>query len=216
MKSLLTIYCNTQQMSRQSDDDSHSLPDAIAIAGLNLALSYENAAIDRLEKRLSESIVPEVKEKIKRHLDQTKEQQERLKERIKTLGRGMEPTSEKGHLPIPEPPQKLKIMIESNSSDIEREVWESLNDLIIEKAESIMYKGGIQALELLKIDKKTIKTLEKNLKEEEAFGDWLEKNNPRIAKRLMTKQMDDKKQRKKKKITQEDKDEEELISATSV
>jgi ferritin-like metal-binding protein YciE len=216
MKSLLTTYCNIQQMSRQSDDDSHSLPDAIAIAGLNLALSYENAAVDRLEKRLSESIVPEVKEKIKHHLYQTKEQQERLKERIKTLGRGMEPISEKGQLPIPEPPQKLKIMIESNSSDIEREVWESLNDLIIERAEAIMYKGGIQALELLKIDKKTIKTLEKNLKEEEAFGDWLEKNNPRIAKRLMTKQMDDKKQRKKKKIIQEDKDEEELISATSV
>ena len=29
-----------------------------------------------------------------------------------------------------------------------------------------MYKGGIQALELLKADKKTIKALEKTLKEE--------------------------------------------------
>jgi hypothetical protein len=35
-----------------------------ALAGLNLALSYENAAVDRLEKRLSESIDPEVKEKL--------------------------------------------------------------------------------------------------------------------------------------------------------
>jgi ferritin-like metal-binding protein YciE len=51
--------------------------------------------------------------------------------------------------------------------------------LIIERAETIMYRGGIQALELLKADKKTIKALEKNLKEEEAFGDWLEKNNPK-------------------------------------
>ena len=33
-----------------------------------------------------------------------------------------------------------------------------------------MYKGGIQALELLKIDKKTIKALEKNLKEEQLSG----------------------------------------------
>jgi ferritin-like metal-binding protein YciE len=204
-------------MSRQLDDNSYSPANAIAVAGLNLALSYENAAVDRLEKRLSESIVPEVKEKIKRHLDQTKQQQERLRERIKALGMGMEPISEKGKLPIPEPPQNLKIMIESNSSDKEREVWESLNDLIIERAETIMYRGGIQALELLKADKKTIKALEKNLKEEEAFGDWLEKNNPKIAKRLMTKQMEEKKQGKKKtiKIIQEEK-EEEAVSTEAI
>jgi ferritin-like metal-binding protein YciE len=211
-------------MSRhQSNDNSHlsssssAAANVIAITGLNLALSYENAAVDRLEKRLSESIVPEVKEKIKRHLEQTKEQQERLKQRIKALGSGMEPISEKGQLPIPQPPQKLKIMIESTSSDKEREVWESLNDLIIERAEAIMYKGGIQALELLKADKKTIKALEKNLKEEEAFGDWLEKNNPKLAKRLMTKQIEEKKkQGKKKKTMQEEEEEEETVSATAV
>jgi ferritin-like metal-binding protein YciE len=208
-------------MSRELDDNknSYSSANAIAIAGLNLALSYENAAVDRLEKRLAESIIPEVKEKIKRHLEQTKQQQERLKERIKALGGGMmEPISEKGQLPIPEPPQKLKVMIESSSSEKEREVWESLNDLIIERAEAIMYKGGIQALELLKADKKTIKALEKNLKEEEAFGDWLEKNNPKIAKRLMTKQTQKTKQgkkRRKKKTIQEGGEEEEAVSAAT-
>ena len=169
----------------------------IAIAGLNLALSYENAAVDRLEKRLSECIIPEVKEKIKHHLLQTKEQQAHLQERIRALGG--EITPEKGHLPVPEPPQSLKALIESHSTDREREVWESLNDLIVERAEAIMYRGGIQALELLKSDKKTIKTLEKILKEEQAFGDWLEKNNPKIAKRLMTKQLVDENKRKKKK-----------------
>jgi ferritin-like metal-binding protein YciE len=169
----------------------------IAIAGLNLALSYENAAVDRLEKRLSECIIPEVKEKIKHHLLQTKEQQAHLQERIRALGG--EITPEKGHLPVPEPPQSLKALIESHSTDREREVWESLNDLIVERAEAIMYRGGIQALELLKSDKKTIKTLEKILKEEQAFGDWLEKNNPKIAKRLMTKQLVDEKKPKKKK-----------------
>src|SRR5215218_250155 len=153
----------------------------IAVSGLNLALSYENAAIDRLENRLSECIVPEVKEKIKHHLGQTREQQKRLQERIRALGG--EITSEKGHLPIPGPPQSIK-------------------DLIIEKAEAVMYRGGIQALELLQADKKTIKTLEKILKEEQAFGDWLEKNNPKIAKRLMTKQLVDEKKRKKKKAVE--------------
>ena len=202
-------------MSNELDDDnnSYSSKNPIAIAGLSLALSYENAAVDRLDKRISESIVPEVKEKIKRHLEQTKGQQERLKERIKTLGGGMEPTSEKGQLPIPQPPHKLKLMIESSSSEKEKEVWESLNDLIIERAEAIMYKGGIQALELLKIDKKTIKALEKNLKEEQAFGDWLEKNNPRIARRLLTKQIHQKTRRKKTKTTQEKGEQE--VSATA-
>jgi ferritin-like metal-binding protein YciE len=204
-------------MSHQSKVNNNGLTaaNAIAIAGLNLALSYENAAVDRLEKRLSESIVPEVKQKIKGHLEETKHQQERLRERIKALGGGvgMEPISEKGQLPIPQPPQKLKIMIESSSSDKEREVWESLNDLIIERAESIMYKGGIQALELLKADKKTIKVLEKNLKEEEAFGDWLEKNNPKIAKRLTTKQIQERRQGKKKTMREEK--EVEAVSATT-
>jgi ferritin-like metal-binding protein YciE len=203
-------------MSRQVDDNSYSSANAIAVAGLNLALSYENAAVDRLEKRLSETIVPEVKQKIIHHLDQTKNQQERLRERIKVLGMGMEPTSDKGRLPIPEPPQKLKMMIESSSSDKEREVWESLNDLIVERAEAIMYRGGIEALQLLKADKKTIKALEKNLKEEEAFGDWLEKNNPKIAKRLLTKQIEEKKQGKKKMTKKIQEKEEEAVSAAAV
>jgi ferritin-like metal-binding protein YciE len=174
----------------------HDKNTMIALAGLNLALSYENAGVDRLEKRLSESIDPEVKQRLDRHLAQTKEQQTRLRETIKSLGG--EPIMERGRLPIPEPPQSLKSMIESGSTPNETEVWESLNDLIVEKAETIMYKGGIQALELLKADKKAIKNLEKNLKEEEAFANWLEKNNPRIAKRLMTKQMEEKKKKQKR------------------
>ena len=199
----------------ENDSGSSASANIIAIAGLNLALSYENATVDRLEKRLSESIVPEVKDRLRHHLEQTKEQQERIRERIKALGGrelGLEPTYEKGKLPIPEPPKQLKMMIESTSSEKEREIWESLNDLIIERAEAIMYKGGIQALELLKADKKTVKTLERNLKEEESFGNWLEKNNPRIVKRLMTMQIEEKKKYgKKKKVI---KDEKEAISAT--
>ena len=208
----------TRQSQQEDDyDNASSSANAISVAGLNLALSYENAAIDRLEKRLEESIVPEVKEKMKQHLEQTRQQQERLKERITSLGGGMAPISEKGRLPIPEPPESLKIMIESNSSDKEREVWESLNDLIIERAEAIMYKGGIQALELLKADKKTIRTLEKNLKEEQVFGDWLERNNPKLARKLMTSQMQEKKQRKKNnnELIQEQETEVETVSTAA-
>jgi tRNA A22 N-methylase len=80
-----------------------------------------------------------------------------------------------------------------------------------------MYKGGIQALELLKADKKTIKTLEKNLKEEQVFGDWLERNNPKLARKLMTSQMQEKKQRKKNnnELIQEQETEVETVSTAA-
>ena len=89
-------------MSAQPNEDdtgSGASANVIAIAGLNVD-SYENAVVDRLEKRLSESIVPEVKDRLIHHLEQTKEQQERIRERIKALGGselGMEPTYEKGN-----------------------------------------------------------------------------------------------------------------------
>jgi hypothetical protein len=56
--------------------------------------------------------------------------------------------------------------------------------------------------------------LKKNLKEEEAFGDWLERNNPKIARRLMTKQVAQNKKRSKKSKRLEN--EEEAMLATSV
>jgi ferritin-like metal-binding protein YciE len=211
------------------------------IYGLNLALSYENASVDRLEQRLSQCSVLEVRKALERHLKQTREQQNRLRKRIQVLAGGlagsggrksdnavlvesnadtMKPTDEKGRLPIPEPPAALKAIMDSVGTDSERDVMESVNDLIMEKAESIMYRAGIDALKLLQADKKTIDVLKKNLKEEEAFGKWLEKNNPRIAKKLMTDQM-----RKGKKGTQkqdqqkekqEQKEEEEEAAATAM
>ena len=38
--------------------------------------------IDRLEKRISETVVREVKERLKGHVQNTKEQQHRLRQRI--------------------------------------------------------------------------------------------------------------------------------------
>jgi ferritin-like metal-binding protein YciE len=201
------------------------------IYGLNLALSYENSSVDRLEQRLSQCSVIEVRKALERHLKQTKEQQNRLRKRIEVLAGGvagseggksynavliesdedtMKPTNEKGRLPIPEPPASLKAIMDSVGTDSERDVWESVNDLIVEKAEMIMYRAGIDALKLLQADKKTIDVLKKNLKEEEAFAKWLEKNNPRIAKKLMTEQMRKRKkgrQQRRQKEKQEEKEE---------
>jgi ferritin-like metal-binding protein YciE len=207
------------------------------IYGLNLALSYENASVDRLEQRLSQCSVIEVRKALERHLKQTKEQQNRLRKRIEVLAGGvagseggksynavliesdedtMKPTNEKGRLPIPEPPASLKAIMDSVGTDSERDVWESVNDLIVEKAETIMYRAGIDALKLLQADKKTIDVLKKNLKEEEAFAKWLEKNNPRIAKKLMTEQMrKGKKGRQQRRQKEKQEEKEEAAAATT-
>ena len=178
--------------NRKHDSQMAFARSVTAIYGLNLVLSYENAAAGRLEQRASQCIVPEVKKNLARHLKQTREQQERLKERMWALAGSSDaatPTAESGRLPIPEPPRFLKDIMDKVGTEREREVWESVNDLIVERAEAIMYRAGIQALELLGADKKTIGALKKNLKEEEAFARWLEKNNPRIARKLMKEQM---------------------------
>jgi ferritin-like metal-binding protein YciE len=207
------------------------------IYGLNLALSYENSSVDRLEQRLSQCSVIEVRKALERHLKQTKEQQNRLRKRIEVLAGGvagseggksynavliesdedtMKPTNEKGRLPIPEPPASLKAIMDSVGTDSERDVWESVNDLIVEKAEMIMYRAGIDALKLLQADKKTIDVLKKNLKEEEAFAKWLEKNNPRIAKKLMTEQMrKGKKGRQQRRQKEKQEEKEEAAAATT-
>jgi ferritin-like metal-binding protein YciE len=197
--------------SKKVHHDSHLdfARNVTAVYGLNLALSYENASVDRLERRISECIVPRVKKNLMRHVKQTKKQQERLKERIRTLAApdaggsssaaATIPTAESGNLPIPEPPHPLKAVMDEVGTEREREVWESVNDLIVERAEAIMYRAGIQALELLGADKRTINALKKNLREEEAFAKWLEKNNPRIARKLMKEQM---REGKKKRIAE--------------
>jgi bacterioferritin (cytochrome b1) len=98
----------------------------------------------------------------------------------------------------------------------ERDVMESVNDLIVERAETIMYRAGIDALKMLQADKKTIDVLKKNLKEEEAFARWLEKNNPRIAKKLMTDQMrKGKKGRQKQEKEKKEQEQKEAASAAT-
>lgn len=192
---------------RGNDSQPDIARNITAIYGLNLALSYENASVERLEHRKSQTIVPEIKKNLIRHLKQTKEQRERLREGIRNLASMASeikdqnsaayiPTAESGRLPIPEPPYSLKSIMDEVGTEREREVWESVNDLIIERSEVIMYRAGITALELLEMDKKIIGILKKNLREEEAFSKWLEKNNPRIAKKLMKEQMREGKRKK--------------------
>ena len=72
---------------------------------LNETLSIENAAIERLELRIQQTTLEDVKRQLQQHLQETREQQQRLINLIKNRGVGttFSPTSSKADLPLLNP-----------------------------------------------------------------------------------------------------------------
>lgn len=68
---------------------------------LNDALAMENASEERLESRLHESIVEDTRIQLQNHLEETRNQKDRLKQII--ASHGGEPTVTKAELPILKP-----------------------------------------------------------------------------------------------------------------
>ncbi len=64
---------------------------------LNEMLSAENAAVDRLDSRIQECLLPEGKQRLQHHQDETRTHQERLRQIITDLGGS--PTDSKADLP---------------------------------------------------------------------------------------------------------------------
>ena len=62
-----------------------TFPDKLALY-LNDALSIENAAIERLQSRIRQTRLQDSKVQLRHHLEETREQQNRLKQLISTLG----------------------------------------------------------------------------------------------------------------------------------
>src|ERR671920_1641195 len=150
---------------------------------LNTALAIENAAIERLQSRIKLTIVEDAKQQLQHHLEETREQQDRLRQQITKLG-GI-PTQEKAKLPISSPPESIvKIMQNSTmTSTEERELNESIQDTIIENAEVTGYNMLIQmALKMNVAD--AIPSLRQNLNEEEEMFGWLRANAPAMFAKL--------------------------------
>ena len=72
---------------------------------LNEMLSMENAAIERLELRIQQTTLEDVKRQLQQHLQETREQQQRLINLIKNrrVGTTFSPTSSKADLPLLNP-----------------------------------------------------------------------------------------------------------------
>ena len=102
---------------------------------LNSSLSMENAAYERLQRREHQTTLEKIKEHLQLHLQETKEQQNRLMQLIRNMDGT--PVQEKGELPISKPPEFIVNTIHQSATSAEQEVIQIAEDMIVENAEVI-------------------------------------------------------------------------------
>lgn len=180
---------------------------------LNDALAMENASEERIQSRLEETIVDDTKLQLREHLEETRNQKDRLKQVI--TSHGGEPTDAKADLPTLKPNtidlvrddvtssstakstnnegsrnlqdnSSIKSIVKETDSvrlSAERELIQTERDAIIENAEIVKYKI------LMEIAKRVgaidaIPVIDENLKEEAKMANWMIANIPNMLRRL--------------------------------
>ena len=151
---------------------------------LNEALAIENAAVQRLQSRIKQTKIKNVKQRLQAHLEETKRQQERLKQLISDFGNGQKnATKDKAQLPIPTPPRALANMFQKMMTSAESELIAAKEDAIVENAEIILYDMLTHLAERMKAAD-AIAILSESLSEERAMADWLKTNTPDMVTQL--------------------------------
>ena len=151
----------------------------------NAVLAMENAASKRLEIRINEVSLPEAKQQLQHHLEETKEQQKRLQDII-TKYNGT-PTTEELGLPLPTYPESIKTDMESFMTEGEKELKKAEEDLLVEKAEATCYNMLIQKTNILNMGTEALPIIQQNLQEEQSMIDWIESNCPTMIQQLINK-----------------------------
>lgn len=163
----------------------------------NEALAMENAAVDRNQMRIRETLIPQTRQQLQYHLEQTFDQQARLRNIIKQLGG--DPTTMKASLPKLVPmnmdtlsnniKESAKSLVNSDSQeavDSEKELVQTKEDAIIECSEVISYKMLIQIAEEMGL-KSALPELNKSLQEENAMVNFIMGNAPMALRLLLPK-----------------------------
>lgn len=162
----------------------------------NEKLSIENAAIDRLQKRIEECPIQEARQRLQQHLEETRGHQNRLKDIITKYGES--PTDSKADLSTPKPPathlmkKALKDTFKSVTGDSdnplpeEMELIRTKEDAILEHAEIIGYRMVILLAEKAGAQD-VIPALKQNLQEEESMAKWIMDNTPAMLDQLWPK-----------------------------
>jgi ferritin-like metal-binding protein YciE len=164
---------------------------------LNEALAMENAATDRIQSRMNETPIEQTKQQLHYHLEQTFQQQDRLKNIITKLGG--EPTTMKATLPKIMPmnmdtisntvKETAKSLVSSESRDTmdaERELIQTKEDAIIENAEMVSYKLLIHMAQEIGLHD-FIPALNKSLQEETAMVNFIMGNAPLVLRLMLPK-----------------------------
>jgi ferritin-like metal-binding protein YciE len=149
---------------------------------LNEALAIENAAVQRLQSRIKHTKIEDAKQRLQLHLEETRGQQDRLKQLISDLGeKGV--TKDKAQLPITTPPKSLAKTVEKMLTPAELELKAAKEDAIIENAEIILYDMLTQlAVKMNAAD--AIPILTQILSEERSMADWIRINTPVMVAQL--------------------------------
>jgi ferritin-like metal-binding protein YciE len=180
---------------------------------LNEMLSTENAAIERLESRIQHTTLENVKAQLQQHLQETREQQQRLINLIKNRGVGttFSPTSSIADLPLLNPKtettsrvdemiskrkdteatevrdqKKLKSIVNETENVMmkaEKELQEAKQDGIVENAEIISYRTLIEVAKIVGAND-ALSILEQSLKEEESMAKWIMTNLSELLEKL--------------------------------
>ena len=149
---------------------------------LNETLAMENAAVERLQLRIKQTKIESVKQRLRLHLEETREQQNRLKQLISDVG-GKNPTKDKAQLPIFSVPKTMAKRIGRMMTSAELELKGAKEDAVIENAEIVLYDMLMHLVEKMGITN-AISVISQSLSEEKAMADWIRTNAPDILMQL--------------------------------
>jgi ferritin-like metal-binding protein YciE len=152
---------------------THHLHDKFLLY-LNSSLAMENAALERVQRRVQQTILDDARQQLQNHLEETKQHQDRLRQLITKLGGS--PTTEKGQLPIAMPPDSIRNVMHPSMTSAEQELMQSVEDTIVESAEVTGYNLLIQMAGKMNEMGDAIPSLRQSLQEEEKMFGWLRAN----------------------------------------
>ncbi len=174
---------NTRRRSKRSLSQTKrvSLNDKLGLY-LNDVLSMENASIQRLQSRIKQTRLQDSKQQLQLHLDETKEQQKRLRQLISNLGG--KPTKDKAQLPILSPPRSLMNTLKRYMTSAEVDLKGAKEDAVLENAEIVFYDMLTHLLQKANVDGEAVSALTQSLYEEKSMAEWIRSNTPIILTQL--------------------------------
>jgi ferritin-like metal-binding protein YciE len=153
---------------------------------LSEALAIENAAIQRLQSRIKQTKIENLKQRLQLHLEETRGQKDRLKQLILDLGNGGKSaaaTKDKAQLPILVPPKSLSKIFGRTMTSAELELKAAKEDAVVENAEIIVYDILTHLAERMNAAN-AIAVLTQSLSEERSMADWIKTNTPDMVAQL--------------------------------